>query len=400
MYRNQSITCFKRSFSNFQFTIGSFFPVYWKIYLVIKLLCISLFFSCNKSSTNISSKDSVKIDTVIFESKGEVIDLGEEGEFLVSSDMSEDASTYYIFNLEKRLLYMLDLKTKKLLSKLEMPSEGPNGIGDWLIDFQMMNDSSFIVQGDNVFYLFDKTGKRMDKTRVDHLFYFYPELTRKFSNIGFLYKDEQFHFTTGEVGTIESEIISYNPKNDSLVLREIPSIDLIKNWSMISTVKSFTFYSTPAFVINDYPNGFIVVNRGLPDMTAYLNNGDIVNTKPNSSKFFDDLVPVEEIFRAQNETAEKEFKKELEKQMNFLRPVVDEQKQMLYRFGYRLASDGNSYDNYLFEYDLNLTLTQETQLEGVKIKPKKMFLRDSTFYLAVSFDDEPGFLIFRNPFGK
>jgi hypothetical protein len=56
------------------------------------------------------------------------------------------------------------------------------------------------------------------------------------------------------------------------------------------------------------------------------------------------------------------------------------------------------YDSYLFGYFPDLTLTKETHLEGVKIKPKKMFLRDSTFYLAVSFDDEPGFLIFRNPF--
>jgi hypothetical protein len=110
------------------------------------------------------------------------------------------------------------------------------------------------------------------------------------------------------------------------------------------------------------------------------------------------LVPIEEIFRAKNESEEKEFKKELEKRMNFLRPVVDETNQKLYRLGYRLALDGVYYDTYLFEFDLNLTLTRETQLEGVKIKPKKMFLRESTFYLAVSFDDEPGFLNFRNPF--
>jgi hypothetical protein len=163
-------------------------------------------------------------------------------------------------------------------------------------------------------------------------------------------------------------------------------------------VKSFTFYSSPSFVINDFPGGILVLNKSLPNMTAYLHNGDTVSTKPNSSKFFEDLEPVEEIFIAKNETEEKEFKKELEKQMNFLRPVVDEQNQKLYRLGYRLASDDVSYDTYLFEYDLNLTLTRETQLEGVKIQPKKMFLRDSTFYLAVSFDDEPGLLIFRNPF--
>ena len=78
--------------------------------------------------------------------------------------------------------------------------------------------------------------------------------------------------------------------------------------------------------------------------------------------------------------------------------MLDENNKKLFRLGYRLASDGVSYDTYLFEYDLNLTLTRETQLEGIKLKPKKMFLRDSTFYLAVSFEDEPGLLIFRSPF--
>jgi hypothetical protein len=37
-------------------------------------------------------------------------------------------------------------------------------------------------------------------------------------------------------------------------------------------------------------------------------------------------------------------------------------------------------------------------MEGIKIKPKKMFLGNSIFYLAASFEDEPGLLIFRNPF--
>jgi hypothetical protein len=397
MYRNQSITCFKRPYRNFESNIGSFFSVIKKKTSVLKLLCISLLFSCNDSSTIIKTKDSVKIDILIFESKDEVIDLGEEGEFLAYSAMSNDVSTYSIFNLEKRILYTLNLKTRKLLSTLKMPSEGPDGIGDWLIDFQRLNDQDFIAQGDNVFYFFNQEGKLMDKIRVDHLFYFNPELAKKYSNIGFLYKNELLHFTTGEVGTIESEIVSYNPKNDSLVLREIPSINLIKNWSMVSMVKSFTFYSSPSFVINDFPGGILVVNRGLPNMTAYLNNGDTLSTKPKSSKFFEDLVPVEEIFRAKNETEEKEFKKELEKRMNFLRPVVDEKNEKLYRLGYKLASNGISYDNFLFEYDLKLNLTQETQLEGIKIKPKKMFLGDSIFYLAASFEDEPGLLIFRNP---
>jgi hypothetical protein len=249
-----------------------------------------------------------------------------------------------------------------------------------------------------IVYFFNLGGKLLDKIRVDHLFYFNPELAKKFSNIGFLYKDELFHFTTGEIGTIESEILSYHPKSDSFLLREIPSIDLIKNWSMVSMVKSFTFYSSPSFVINDFPGGILVVNRGLPNMTAYLNNGDSVSTKPKSSKFFEDQERVEEIFKAKNETEEMEFKKELEKQMNFLRPVVDEKNQKLYRLGYQLASDGISFDNYLFEYDLDLNLTKETLLEGIKIKPKKMFLKGSTFYLATSFEDEPGFLIFGNPF--
>ncbi|SEG23137.1 hypothetical protein [Algoriphagus boritolerans] len=64
-----------------------------------------------------------------------------------------------------------------------------------------------------------------------------------------------------------------------------------------------------------------------------------------------------------------------------------------------VTSPNYTCDSYLFDYDPDLTLTREThQLEGIKIKPKKMFLRESTFYLAVSFDDEPGFLMFKNPF--
>ena len=366
--------------------------------IIIPFLFIGVLFSCKEKSATPFSKDSFKLDTLIFHTENEIIDLGEEGEFLAYSAMSDDASTFNIFNLEKRFLYTLDLKTRKLLSTLKMPSEGPDGIGDWLIDFQRLDDQNFIAQGDNVFYFFTQEGKLMDKIRVDHLFYFNPELAKKFSNIGFLYKDELLHFTTGEIGTIKSEILSYHPKSDSFLLREIPSIDLIKNWSMVSMVKSFTFYSSPSFVINDFPGGILVVNRGLPNITAYLNNGDTVSTKPKSSKFFEDLEPVAKIFRAKNETEEMEFKKGLEKQMNFLRPVLDEKNQKLYRLGYRLASDGIFYDTYLFEYDLNLTLTGETKLEGIKIKPKKMFLRESTFYLAVPMEDEPSLLIFKNPF--
>jgi hypothetical protein len=279
-----------------------------------------------------------------------------------------------------------------------MPAEGPDGIGDWIIDFQMINDSSFIAQGDNIFYFFNKEGKRTKKVRTDYHFYMNPDLDKKFPNTGFLYKDEQIHFSTVKMGTNESQVLSYDPKIDTIFLREIPFVDLIKNSSVITQVKSFTFYSFPAFVINDFPGGILVANRGLPDMTAYLTNGDTVSTKTNSSKFFEDLIPVEEIFRAKNEIEEKEFKRELEKQMNFLRPVVDEKRRKLYRIGYQLTSDGDSYNNYLFEYDPDLNLTSEVLLEGIKIKPKKMFLKESTFYLAASFDDEPGLLIFENSF--
>lgn len=86
-------------------------------------------------------------------------------------------------------------------------------------------------------------------------------MAKKFSNIGFLYKGEQFYFTTGEIGAIESQVLSYNPKSDSFLLREIPFVDLIKNSSIISMVKSFTFSSSPSFVINDFPGGFPIVNR-------------------------------------------------------------------------------------------------------------------------------------------
>lgn len=392
------MTIFKRIQSGIDFPDWILFLIKMKKSIIIPLFLIGALFSCKEKSVSPLSKDFSKIDTLIFSSENEIIDLGEEGEFLASSAMSDDASSYYIFNLEKRYLYTFDLKTRKLLSTLKMPSEGPDGIGDWLIDFQRLDDQNFVAQGDNVFYFFNLEGKLVDKIRVDHLFYLIPELAKKFSNLGFLYKDGQFHFTTGEIGTIESKVLSYNAKTDSILLREILSVDLIKNSSMISNVKSFTFYSSPSFVINDFPGGFLIVNRSLPNMTAYMDNGDTVNTKPNSSKFFEDLVPIEEIFRAKNETEEKEFKKELEKRMNFLRPVADEKNEKLYRLGYRLASDGISYDNFLFEYDLDLTLTRETQLKRVKIKPKKMFLKDSNFYIAASFDDEPGLLIFANPF--
>jgi hypothetical protein len=137
----------------------------------IYLFLITIFYSCEEKSAIPLTKNLSKIDTLIFSSENEVIDLGEGGEFLLSSDMSDDASSYFIFNLEKRLLYTLDLKSKKLQSKLEMPSEGPDGIGDWLIDFQRLDNQNFIAEGDNVFYFFNEKGKLLDKIRVDHLFY-------------------------------------------------------------------------------------------------------------------------------------------------------------------------------------------------------------------------------------
>ena len=360
---------------------------------------IAIFFSaCTyKESSKELDLIGVKVDTLVFSSEKEIIEIGEEGEFLTSSAMSSDASTYFIFNLEKRYLYSLDLKTGNLKSTLKMSSEGPDGIGEWLIDFQKIDDQNFIAQGDNVFYFFNLEGELIDKIRVDHLFYLNPKLAQKFPNTGFLFKNGQLHFSTVKMGTIETQLLSYDPKSDSVLLKEIPSVELVKNSSMITQINSFNFYSSPTFAINNFPGGILVANKGLPNMTAYLINGDMVSTKSNSSKFFEDLDPVEEIFIANNEIEEKEFKKDLEKRMNFLRPVFDEKKQKLYRLGYQLTSDGSSYNNYLFEYDLDLNLTREVLLEGIKIKPKKMFLKDSTFYLTASFEDEPGLLIFENP---
>jgi hypothetical protein len=353
-----------------------------------------IIFSCQNKQTGLEEISRQNIDTVMIDTGAELLYLGEEYEFLGLSGLSSDGSKLFIFDPEGVRLSIVDMKSQNLERTIDLEKEGPNGLGDWFIGFQVESDTSFIALGNNRLVIFDINGIIKKEIEMDHLFYLNEDLLKKYITVGFLLKDDRVFNMISEISEVESDILIYDNIEDTYEYITNPLADLVKNSSVKSWIGKSSFLFTSGYSLQEYSSGFIVSNRGFSKMMNYSFEGDLIRTSDVKSKFYEDEVTVEKIRQVQGDEGYNEFKKEQEKLMKFLRPVWDKTSNQLYRLGYKLSSDGVNYDNYLFVFDSELNLIKERQLIEVTAKPIRLYKIGSKGYIAANFSDELGFVVF------
>jgi len=365
-----------------------------KLTIIQSIVLSLIIFSCQNKQTGLEETSPQNIDTVMIDTGAELLHLGEEYEFLGLSGLSSDGSKLFIFDPEGVRLSIVDMKNQNLERTIDLEKEGPNGLGDWFIGFQVESDTSFIVLGNNRLVIFDINGIIKKEIEMDHLFYLNEDLLKNYMKAGFLLLGNKVYNMISETSKVESDILIYDNISDKYQHLKNPLADLVKSSAVKTWFGKSSVLSSLGYSILEFSSGFIVSNRGFSKLMYYSFEGDLIKISNVKSEFYEEEVTVEKIIEVQGEQAYKEFKRELEKQMNFLRPVWDETSNHLYRLGYKLSSDEVSYDNYLFVFDSELNLIKESHLTGITAKPIRLYKIGSKGYIAANFFDELGFIVF------
>jgi hypothetical protein len=360
----------------------------------IFLLLLSHISSCKESASGERLNSRYEVDTLLIEAGADIIYL--EDNFILSG-LSENKSILFNFDSKRLRLEKIDINQHKLVEVVELEKEGPNGIGDWHIGFKVWNDSTFILQGSNVFYFVDDKGTLTNKVSIEHLLFMEESLLGKDMYNGFELIDSNFWFIIGSIKTPDIKLMKYNFLTDDFKLFDIPESDLRLNDALITKVDKFTFYYYPPMGIMQYPDGVILNNRVYSQLVTYGADELDYKTHYSKSDFFNDIPKVEKIKEVSNEIQAGELKREMEKNMHFRGIYWDDKKQQYYRLGYMLTSGINidedaKYDNYIFIYDTSFNLVEEFEVPEVKIMPKKVFIIDGSLYIFNNFYDELGFI--------
>lgn len=125
------------------------------------LMSVSLFLilsSFSSGNNDLEETRNFSIDTVMIDTGDELLYLGEDLNALVHSDLSTDKSKLYILDYENVRLITIDLLNHKLENNIALDREGPDGVGDWISDLQVVNDTTLMVLGYNYFVIFKPNG--------------------------------------------------------------------------------------------------------------------------------------------------------------------------------------------------------------------------------------------------
>ncbi|MCH7401539.1 DUF4221 family protein [Belliella kenyensis] len=364
-------------------------------------LSIILLYSCGqKESTKDYSQIEISMDTVMVDSKGEILSLA--GDLMVS-DLSADKTLLYYLNPMTLQLEIVDLDELEFVQRVQYDEEGPNGVGRFAMQFQVLPDEKFFLGSYTSKGIFDLSSKliskydfRMSELNGDQDFEGYVEKTLVVNP-----KDENQLFTI---------LISWN---DQLTL--LGSIDV--------QTKEFKNFPIPAL---DYMSSFkLVYSEGGKPLSMRADFIDlsrseemlIISSKVGSDIYTFDFAtedfihyPAQPIALPAKKTVKipqmvesmEEFQKHnrgLGQDINFSAPVWDDENEFYYRFAHFLKhkeEDGkfihSDTEVHLMLLDKEFKVLSETLLENYKKVPVKHFAKDGMLWIFENMEDEMGFV--------
>ncbi len=126
-------------------------------------------FSCGSkdskesTSSNVLENLTYTVDTVMINSEEELVDLSGG---MSLADFSKDKELLYLLGQKNKMLYIFDLEQKKLIEAVQFEKEGPNGVGEYLSSFQLLDGERFLISDYRSSLFFDKTAKRIGEFKI------------------------------------------------------------------------------------------------------------------------------------------------------------------------------------------------------------------------------------------
>lgn len=361
-------------------------------------------FSCGSTdsdestSSNVLEDISYTIDTVVVDPGEELINLASG---LRLSDLSSDKRTLYLLDDKDKSVSVIDLEGLKLLRKLPFESEGPNGIGQYIYNVQLLPDEQFLFSGFQNTGIFSATGEKLETLKISASdVEGMNEADESSIWNGLRISSDKKHlfslpgnFFEGSLDLIK---VDFETKKGKVI--DIPAMDLASEFRIVLRSEVTMVYLEEVSL--DELNGKLIIQT-TAGSDAYL--FDSTSDSLRLLTFDHKLVPKKKEATVRNEvTSQKEFDDEIAKlssQIGFEKFIWDDKGKRYFRFAkiFHPKVDDKTpqkADVFLFAYDQDFRLIGETQLKDLTSVPAYPFFKDGKLWFYVNVEDELGFGIF------
>ncbi|EAZ81732.1 DUF4221 domain-containing protein [Algoriphagus machipongonensis] len=373
-----------------------------RLFLIFSLL---LFFSCGRSKDSKSSNASnlfenltYSIDTVVVDSKGEIINLSNGLRYF---DISVDESSLLLFDRKQTIFQEIDLNDLKLKATYPYEFEGPNGIGK-AMNFQILPDRTLFIPTFSKSGIYNLQGKLVSRlnfkpTEAEGL-----EETDPFTLINAILinpKSGLLYSLPGDYISGVKDLAIIDPDNNKVKLIKLPEMDIAGDFKVFWNTENGKAIEMEEYSLALFDETLII--------TCTVGSGIYTYNTSNDSLNFVDLphkiIPTKKSGEILNEVTEEsvfwdEYRK-VASQVSYYELKWDKEKERFYRFASRTflgekESDPVRDEVYLLAYDEGFNVLGETKLDELKTIPSSYFWKDGKLWSFVNVEDELGFAVF------
>lgn len=351
----------------------------------------------NRESKNILENLTYSVDTVMVDSKEDIINL-KYG--LRSFGVYPNSSSLILFDQTRNISQLIDLENLELLGETEFQNDGPNGMGI-IFSLQTLPDETMLLASFKNSGIFNNKGEQLEQFKlkpneIDGLSELSPfEILIK---LKWDADSNQLFSLPGDINLGIRKLAVINPSLKKGKLISLPKMDKSSNFRV-----SFLDEGGGAF---EEVYDQLLVNGQLY-ITCSVSSGIYqYDTNQDSLKYFDflhSIIPNEKKGEVINDprSAEEwwqEYKKVVS-QISYWGLNWDEKTSRFYRLASRsflgeTRQDPAKYEVYLLIYDKDLNLLGESLLEGYTKFPQSYFFKDGKLWSYVNVEDELGFAVF------
>ncbi|WP_373396299.1 DUF4221 family protein [Algoriphagus halophilus] len=371
------------------------------------LFLISFIFSCaekegseSSKSENILNNLTFTVDTVVVDPGEEIIDLSNH---LRLADISEDRKKLYLFTESDNQLSVINLDQLTLQQKIPYEKEGPNGVGGFLWNLDLISDEKFYLMSFNTSAIFDFKGIKLETINLEEEDILGIKDKTLQNNRLKVTKDLSWYYTVPGSDFDQKdqpvELAVINRENKEGRLFPLPALDKTQAYKVILSDGPMMQVYAENFFLAEYFEKFYLTSSVTSDIyqidpkndSLVLHSYELKQTPkektdpPSRNEFSDQEVWRDEITK-------------IHSQITFGELLWDEQRGYFFRFGGVLIPSGvedvpSNTKVYLMAFDKDLHLLGETELEDLDELPEFPFFKDGQLWSYVNVEDELGFSV-------
>ena len=358
-----------------------------------------LLLSCGNENGN--GKDgsfdfSVEIDTVLVDSKGEILMAGAH---LHVFELSNDKKFLYDFDGSTYQIEVIDLDNLVLDRKVKLEKEGPNAIENPNGIFDL-GEGQFLFSNFSSWTILKQDGQKISKFNYEKEKLSGDSLFGKEDlnpNYFFLKGKKEFYTIIEQIDQNSTTIGLVNLDTKTLKRHEIPQLEKLKDFRVLFSIAGSTVSSKPLVTMYPWNDQILIGNNVINEVIVFDPKSESISVKT----FDSNLTPIQKTPNEKIEVGSIEeliaAGKKLNEQIDFKKFNWDAESQRFYRLSsisLPRPEGEKTYkaDVFLTVFDKELNMIGEVKVEGYNKPPSNNFFKDGSIWIHENMDDELGFI--------